>query len=118
MEREVDNDDDDEDPEDVSQLGIVSAPLFPKEKKEGCWIVVGDTKTNKLLSLKRVNLQRKQKITLEFMAPDEPGDHGLSLFCMSDSYLGSDQEMPLQLSVAAAVSDNDDDESEAEEEEE
>ena len=107
MEREIDEDDMEED---MSQLGIVSAPLFPKEKRESWWIVVGDTKNNTLMSLKRVNLQHKQKVMLEFMAPEDPGDYNLTLFCMSDSYLGCDQEYDVPLSVAMAESDDDEDE--------
>ena len=106
LEREVDEDDEDE--MDESEMGKVAASLFPKEKREGWWIVVGDTKTNSLLSLKRVNLLRKQKTMLEFLAPEEPGDYNLTLFCMSDSYLGCDQEYSVPISVAVGESDDDD----------
>lgn len=112
LEREVDEDDMDE--EEMSQVGIVSAPLFPAEKREGWWVVVGDTSTNTLYSLKRVNLHLKQKVSLEFLAPEEAGDYNLTLFVMSDSYLGCDQEYSVPLSVA--VGDDDDEESESEEE--
>lgn len=108
LEREVDEDDMDEDDMDEAEmeaLGTVAAPLFPIAKKEGWWVVVGDTSTNSLLSLKRVNLRHKQKLSLDFLAPDEPGDYDLTLFCMSDSYLGCDQEYRIPLSVAAAESD-------------
>jgi pre-mRNA-splicing helicase BRR2 len=105
LEREVDEDD--EEMQDESLLGTVAAPLFPREKKEGWWIVVGNTKTNSLLSLKRVTLQKSQKVMLEFMAPEEPGDYNLTLFCMSDSYLGCDQEYSVQISVAAGETDDD-----------
>lgn len=105
LEREVDEDD--EDVQDESLLGKVAAPLFPREKKEGWWIVVGNTKTNSLLSLKRVTLQKTQKVMLEFIAPEEPGDYNLTLFCMSDSYLGCDQEYSVPISVAAGESDDD-----------
>jgi len=107
LEREIDEDEMDE--EALSQLGVVSAPLFPGEKREGWWVVVGDTKTNSLLSLKRVNLVQKQKIKLEFIAPEEAGDYNLTLFCMSDSYLGCDQEYSVPLSVAVGESDDEDD---------
>jgi pre-mRNA-splicing helicase BRR2 len=110
LEREIDEDEMDE--EEMSQLGLVSAPLFPKQKHEGWWVVLGDTKTNALLSLKRINLQQKQKVLLEFMAPEEPGDYNLTLFCMSDSYLGCDQEYNVPLSVAVGESDDDEDGSE------
>jgi len=105
MEREIDEDDD---IEDSSQLGVVSAPLFPKEKKESWWLVLGNTKANSILSLKRVSLRQTQKVMLEFISPEEPGDYTFTLFCMSDSYLGCDQEYSVPLSVAAAESDDDD----------
>lgn len=111
LEREVDDEEMDE--EELGQLGQVSAPLFPAEKREGWWIVVGDTSTNTLFSLKRVNLHLKQKIILEFLAPEEAGDYDLILFCMSDSYLGCDQEYSIPLSVAVG---DEDEESESDEE--
>jgi pre-mRNA-splicing helicase BRR2 len=98
--------------EEYDLLGQVSAPFYPKAKQEGWWIVVGDTKTNTLLSIKRVALQLTQKVLMEFIAPEEPGDYNLTLFCMSDSYLGCDQEYSLPLSVAAAESDLENDDSE------
>lgn len=107
LEREVDDDDEEDEGQSDADFGKVAAPLFPKEKREGWWIVIGDTKTNSLLSLKRVTLQRSQKVMLEFMAPEEPGDYNLTLFCMSDSYLGCDQEYSVPISVAVGESDDD-----------
>ena len=53
---------------------------------------------------------------LEFLAPEEAGDYDLTLFCMSDSYLGCDQEYSVSLSVAAGDdSESDDDDNEEEE---
>lgn len=103
VEREVDEEDMDED--DANNLGKVCAPFYPKEKKEGWWIVVGDTTTNTIYCLKRVSLKQVQNVKLEFMAPEEPGDYVFSLFCMSDSYLGCDQEFEIPLTVAVADSD-------------
>ena len=110
LEREIDEDEMTE--EEAAEIGKVSAPFFPGDKKEAWWIVIGDTSTNALLSLKRVNLRRKQKVGLEFLAPDDAGDYDLTLFCMSDSYLGCDQEYSMPLSVAPAESDSDDDDDE------
>lgn len=110
LEREVDEDELTEDA--MADFGKVSAPLFPGEKKEAWWIVVGDTSTNSLMSLKRTNLRHKQKVTLEFLAPEVAGDYDLTLFCISDSYLGCDQEFSIPLSVAAAGSDNESSEEE------
>ena len=115
LEREIDEEEMDED--EIADLGKVSAALFPCEKKESWWVILGDTKTNSLLSLKRVNLRHKQKVSLEFLAPEEAGDYDLTLFCMSDSYMGCDQEFLVPLSVAAADDDDDDEEEEDSEEE-
>jgi len=109
LERELDEDED----VNLTELGKVSAPLFPKDKKESWWVVIGDAKRNSLLSLKRVSLQQVQNIKLEFMAPEEAGDYELTLYCMSDSYLGCDQEYSVDLNVA--VADDSSDESSDEE---
>lgn len=110
LEREIDEDMTEDE---IATLGKVSAPLFPAEKKESWWVVVGDTSTNSLLSLKRVTFRQKQSVKLEFLAPEDPGDYDLTLFCMSDSYLGCDQEYSVPLNVA--VTDDSDEESSEEE---
>ncbi|KAL0446212.1 UNVERIFIED_CONTAM: DExH-box ATP-dependent RNA helicase DExH12 [Sesamum latifolium] len=56
-----------------TEVGPVDAPKYPKSKEEGWWLVVGDTKTNQLLAIKRVALQRKSRVKLDFTAPAEPG---------------------------------------------
>jgi pre-mRNA-splicing helicase BRR2 len=97
LDRDIDDDD--------SEIGIVSSLHFPFRKKESWWIVIGDTSNNSLLALKRVSLKDKLSIKLEFTAPEEPGDHNLTLFCMSDSYMGCDQEYSINISVAPAADD-------------
>ncbi|CAA7040048.1 unnamed protein product [Microthlaspi erraticum] len=57
-----------------TEVGPVDAPRYPKTKEEGWWLVVGDTKTNQLLAIKRVSLQRKSKVKLDFTVPSEPGE--------------------------------------------
>eukprot|EP00977_Amphora_coffeiformis_P011173 scaffold2671_cov167-Amphora_coffeaeformis.AAC.11 len=111
LEREVDEDAEEEE---LEELGKVSAPLFPGEKKEGWWVVVGDMSNNSLLSLKRVNLKQKTKVSLEFLAPEDAGDYDLTIFCMSDSYLGCDQEYKVPLSVSPAADSDDSDDSDDE----
>ena len=84
--------------------GPVKAPYYPKRKDEGWWLVVGDTKSGGLLSIKRVMLQARSKMKLEFVAP-EPGDYEYTLFFMSDSYLGCDQEYEFSLKIGEARED-------------
>ncbi|XP_053694664.1 U5 small nuclear ribonucleoprotein 200 kDa helicase [Sabethes cyaneus] len=78
--------------------GPVIAPFFPQKREEGWWVVIGDPKTNSLLSIKRLTLQQKAKVKLDFVAPS-PGHHEYTLYYMSDSYLGCDQEYTFSINV-------------------
>jgi len=83
--------------------GPVIAPFFPQKREEGWWVVIGDPKTNSLLSIKRLTLQQKAKVKLDFMAPS-PGKHTYTLFFMSDAYMGCDQEYKFSIDVHKAAS--------------
>ncbi|XP_008558910.1 U5 small nuclear ribonucleoprotein 200 kDa helicase [Microplitis demolitor] len=78
--------------------GPVVAPFFPQKREEGWWVVIGDPKTNSLLSIKRLTLQQKAKVKLDFVAP-AAGQHSYTLYFMSDAYLGCDQEYKFTLNV-------------------
>ncbi|XP_024003677.1 DExH-box ATP-dependent RNA helicase DExH13 isoform X2 [Eutrema salsugineum] len=82
-----------------TEVGPVDAPRYPKTKEEGWWLVVGETKTNQLLAIKRIFLQRKAKVKLAFAGPTEPGEKSYTLYFMSDSYLGCDQEYTFSVDV-------------------
>ncbi|PSC69011.1 U5 small nuclear ribonucleo 200 kDa helicase-like [Micractinium conductrix] len=77
----------------------VDAPRYPGRKDENWWLVVGDTAGNGLLAIKRVTLQRKAKVRLDFVAPKSVGTSTLTLFFMCDSYMGCDQEFEIELDV-------------------
>jgi len=93
--------------------GPVISPHYPKRKDEGWWLVVGDTKKNALVSIKRVPLQLKSKVKLDFVAPEQ-GEYDYVLYFMCDSYLGCDQEYEFHLSVGEAGEDDDEDDEEEE----
>ncbi|CAG9768745.1 unnamed protein product [Ceutorhynchus assimilis] len=78
--------------------GPVIAPFFPQKREEGWWVVIGDSRTNSLLSIKRLTLQQKARVKLDFVAPS-PGHHGYTLYFMSDAYLGCDQEYKFAIDV-------------------
>ncbi|CAK8692210.1 U5 small nuclear ribonucleoprotein 200 kDa helicase-like [Clavelina lepadiformis] len=78
--------------------GPVIAPFFPQKREEGWWVVVGDPKTNSLISIKRLTLQQKAKVKLDFIPPSA-GSHSYTLYFMSDAYMGCDQEYKLQINV-------------------
>jgi pre-mRNA-splicing helicase BRR2 len=100
--------DEDDVPDDLSELGKVVAPSFPDSNLvEGWWLVVGDSKTNTLLSIKRIpSLKVEAEVKLAFQAPKEAGDHKLSLFLMCDSYLRCDQQYDFELSVVDGGDDS------------
>ncbi|KAI6657806.1 U5 small nuclear ribonucleoprotein [Oopsacas minuta] len=77
----------------------VIAPFFPKKREEGWWLVVGDIAKNIIKVIKRVNLTMKSKIRLEFDSPSTPGKYPFTLYLMSDSYLGTDQEYEFTLII-------------------
>ncbi|KAH6812630.1 U5 small nuclear ribonucleoprotein helicase [Perilla frutescens var. frutescens] len=91
-----------------TEVGPVDAPRYPKSKEEGWWLVVGDTKTNQLLAIKRVTFQRKSKVKLDFDAPAEAGKKTYTLYFMCDSYLGCDQEYSFTVDVKEASNLEDD----------
>ncbi|RNA15787.1 U5 small nuclear ribonucleo helicase -like protein [Brachionus plicatilis] len=87
--------------------GPVIAPLFPQKKDENWWVVMGDTKTNTLLGIKRLTLTQKAKVKLDFAAPANSGSYSYTLYLMSDSYMGCDQEYKLQIDVAKSAKKQD-----------
>jgi len=88
--------------------GPVLAPFFPQKREEGWWVVIGDPKTNSLLSIKRLTLQQKAKVKLDFVAPT-PGKYNYFIFFMSDAYMGCDQEYKFSVDVKEGDSDSDSD---------
>ncbi|XP_065217022.1 U5 small nuclear ribonucleoprotein 200 kDa helicase [Planococcus citri] len=87
--------------------GPVIAPYFPQKREEGWWVVIGDPKTNSLLSIKRQTLHQKAAVKLDFVAPN-PGEYSYTLYFMSDSYLGCDQEYKFDISVSEYRSGSED----------
>ncbi|XP_055327556.1 U5 small nuclear ribonucleoprotein 200 kDa helicase-like [Paramacrobiotus metropolitanus] len=86
---------------DEEVVGPVIAPLFPHKREEGWWMVLAETSSNTLLSIKRVNVTSAEvKLKLDFLAPEPAGKHHLSLYLMSDCYMGCDLEHELALSVS------------------
>ena len=62
--------------------------------------MLGDTKANTLLAIKRVKLGRASNATLSFVAPAAPGPARLMLYFMCDSYMGADQEYEVRICLA------------------
>ena len=71
---------------------------------------IGEQSSNTLLRIKRADFSMAKldaetgmlclNVKLDFVAPGpEKGRHELTVYLMSDSYLGCDQELPLELNV-------------------
>lgn len=62
-----------------------------QEKLEGWWVALGDPKTNALLAIKRVTLNKTHvDVKLEFEAASA-GKQKLVLYLICDAYMGCDQ---------------------------
>ena len=100
--------DEDEEPDTT-----VHAPFYPQKKMENWWLVVGDESTKTLLGIKRVTIGKKLETRLEF-TPQKVGEQELTLYLMSDSYIGVDQDPSFQINAAEGMDEDDDDDEEKE----
>ncbi|PSN63487.1 Sec63-domain-containing protein [Corynespora cassiicola Philippines] len=89
----------------------VHAPFFPATKSENFWIIVGNPKENSLLAIKKVTIGRQVQTALDFTV-EQPGEHDLTLYLVSDSYLGADQGEDFKIVAAEGMDEDDEDEDE------
>eukprot|EP00761_Pharyngomonas_kirbyi_P009639 gb/GECH01009656.1/.p1 GENE.gb/GECH01009656.1/~~gb/GECH01009656.1/.p1 ORF type:complete len:2079 (+),score=534.85 gb/GECH01009656.1/:1-6237(+) len=76
------------------------APRFKKPKEEGWWLVIGFKETAELVSLRRVSLKQKCNINLQVYTPPTTNETlTFTLYLMSDSFIGFDQQYDFQVSV-------------------
>ncbi len=74
------------------------APKFPKPKEEGWWLVLGSVDSGELVALKRLPFFRtRTRTSLAFSVPENSCTLIYSLYLISDSYLGLDQQCELCL---------------------
>ncbi|KAM9797925.1 activating signal cointegrator 1 complex subunit 3 [Neosynchiropus ocellatus] len=79
------------------------APRFPKVKDEGWFLILGEVDRRDLLAVKRVGFVRSLTVaSISFYTPQKSGKYIYTLYLMSDSYLGLDQQYDLHLNVTPA----------------
>ncbi|KAM7382305.1 hypothetical protein PAMP_002043 [Pampus punctatissimus] len=79
------------------------APRFPKMKDEGWFLVMGEVDHRVLLAVKRVGYVRNHtSVSVAFYTPEKTGKCIYTLYLMSDSYLGLDQQYDIHLNVRPA----------------
>ncbi|KAL4657484.1 activating signal cointegrator 1 complex subunit 3 [Arapaima gigas] len=79
------------------------APRFPKAKDEGWFLVLGEVDKRELLAVKRIGFIRtRTSASIAFFTPEKTGRCIYTLYLMSDSYLGLDQQYDIHLNVTPA----------------
>ncbi|KAM9004103.1 activating signal cointegrator 1 complex subunit 3 isoform X1 [Sarcophilus harrisii] len=80
-----------------------SAPRFPKSKDEGWFLILGEIDKKELVALKRVGyIRNRNSISVAFYTPEVSGRYIYTLYLMSDSYLGMDQQYDIYLNIIPA----------------
>ena len=75
-------------------------PRFPKPKDEGWFLIIGDVENKDLVALKRVPCVRgKSTVQMAVYMPENVGRVIYTVYLMSDSYLGLDQQYDICLDV-------------------
>lgn len=87
----------------------VHAPFYPTDKTENWWLVVGEEGSKTLLSIKKLTVGRSVKTKIDFTVPTA-GKHELTLFLMSDSYVGVDQAPTFTVEAAEGAEEDEEDE--------
>uniref|UniRef100_A0A8C5WDJ5 Activating signal cointegrator 1 complex subunit 3 n=1 Tax=Leptobrachium leishanense TaxID=445787 RepID=A0A8C5WDJ5_9ANUR len=79
------------------------APKFPKSKDEGWFLILGEVDKKELVALKRVGYVRtRSNVSMAFYTPENTGRYIYTLYLMSDSYLGMDQQYDIYLNIVPA----------------
>ncbi|XP_045900311.1 activating signal cointegrator 1 complex subunit 3 [Micropterus dolomieu] len=79
------------------------APRFSKVKDEGWFLVLGEVDHRELLAVKRTGYVRNHTaVSVAFYTPEKTGKCIYTLYLMSDSYLGLDQQYEIHLNVKPA----------------
>jgi len=101
--------------EDEEANPTVHAPFYPLDKTENWWLVVGNESSKALCAIKRVTIGKSLKTRLEYVVP-AAGEQELTLYLMSDSYIGVDQVQTFKVSAAEGVDEDEDEEDDEDEE--
>jgi activating signal cointegrator complex subunit 3 len=84
----------------------VYAPRWSKHNDEGFWLIIGNERIDELFALKRLRipLHSKAFCSLRFMPAEVVGNQSVSLYLISDSYLGLDQQYQVNFTIQDSIS--------------
>lgn len=86
---------------------FVHAPFFPEPHKESWYFVLGDQQRNTVYAVTKgacptLECDPSTKTVIVFPAPKKAGTYNLTLFVMSDSYIGRDVQQNITMVVKPA----------------
>jgi translocation protein SEC63 len=77
--------------------GTVHAPFFPFPKQEAYWVILGQAKEGRIMSVEKVvNPSKIVTHQIKFMAPAK-GTYHFDLFVKSNGYVGIDQQTKVEM---------------------
>ncbi|KAL7750047.1 secretory subunit [Sorochytrium milnesiophthora] len=105
---------------DSDKLKLVHAPRFPNAKRPFWWVFIGNVMNNRVINASKVtDLAEKKTIRIQFQAPQQQGVFPFSVFIKSDTWIGADMRLDIQMKVEepkpGTQADEEDDISEPEE---
>lgn len=85
---------------------MAHAPYMPNEFQDGWWFVLGDFGTNVLAGIYHGTIPANPKekpleFELSFIAPETPGTYDLTLYALSDSYIGRDVKITVPVDIVS-----------------
>eukprot|EP01135_Chromosphaera_perkinsii_P001316 Nk52_evm43s164 gene=Nk52_evmTU43s164 len=86
----------------TSQNSKAFAKHMTKPIEEGWWVVIGDSLTSELFAMKKISMGSRKSIStnLSFQL-DTPGESLLTVYLISDCYLGLDQQYVLSVNATS-----------------
>uniref|UniRef100_A0A0N5AID2 U5 small nuclear ribonucleoprotein helicase n=1 Tax=Syphacia muris TaxID=451379 RepID=A0A0N5AID2_9BILA len=77
------------------------SPRFSKEKTAGWIIIIGEKDTGEVMGFRKIqSIMGRKVFRIEMKAPEKTGNHVLTIFVFSDTYLGIDQEYDFHCNVS------------------
>ena len=82
---------------DGEKAGLIHAPHFPFPKKEAFWVILGQVKEGKIVSIDKVTNSAKEVVhEIKFMAPPQ-GTYHFDLIVKSNGYVGIDEVQRVEM---------------------
>jgi translocation protein SEC63 len=79
------------------KTGLVHAPRFPFPRKEAWWVIVGQVKEGKIISIEKVGNPNQVVVhKIKFLAPPK-GKYEFDLFVKSNGYVGVDEKLAISM---------------------